>query len=382
MVHLRPAVLAASLLVSGLALARPASARRLVLTQDGKGDFTGSDETPIRDAIAKAGKAGGTILVMPGTYLVRRPIRLTSGLTIEGTPQTVLRLPSPTLATAAAGKGTRFLAVGSAAEMAAGTTVEICPPGSKTHFPEDGEQPLRVKVAAVEGSTLRLAEPLPRAVPADSRIGYAHNVFFVGGSDKNITLKNLTIDGGRAKGIAMPGHTHRCAVLAHGRWGYKEGPTAPPIEDLQVLRCRIRNCYGRAVALYSVVRARVQACRIANVADEAIDFDHFCTHCVATRNEVSDAVTGVTINDGSYCLVEHNRFERCGVGVTIWWWHMCPQADLNVENTIRHNTIVAPRRAGISLGKRCHRNEVTGNSVEGGIQVVETDNIVKDNILK
>ena len=356
--------------------------RRLVVAQDGSGDFNGKDEKPILEALAKAGKAGGTIVIGPGTYLVRSVIRLRSHVAIEGTPETILRLPSPTLTTAAAEKGGRLLAVASAAELAAGTTLEVCPPGSKTYFPKDGEQPLRVKVQAVEGSTLRLAEPLPRAVPAKSRVGCANNVFFVGGSDKNITLKSLTIDGGRVKGIAVPGHTHRCALLAHGIWGYKEGPTAPPIENLQVLDCTIRNCYGRAVAMYSVVRARVEGCRIENIADEAIDFDHFCFHGAAARNEVSDAVTGVTVNDGSYCTIEHNRFERCGVGVTIWWWHMCPQKNIDVENKIRQNTILAPRRAGISIGKRCFRNEVTGNTVEGGIQVAEPDNVVKDNVLR
>jgi len=356
--------------------------RRFVVAQDGSGDFNGKDEKPVVEALASAGKAGGTIVIQPGTYLIRSVIRLRSNVVIEGTPETILRLPSPTLTTGAAEKGGRLLAVGSAAEMAAGTTVEVCPPGSKTHFPKDGEQPLRVKVAAVEGSTLRLAEPLPRAVPAKSRVGYANNVFFVGGSERNIVLRNLILDGGRAKGVAMPGHTHRCALLAHGIWGYKEGPTAPPIENLQVLDCAIRHCYGRAVAMYSVVRARIEGCRIEGIADEAIDFDHFCTHGVAARNTVSDSVTGVTINDGSYCIVEHNRFTRCGVGVTIWWWHMCPQKDIDVENKIRHNTIVAPKRAGISIGKRCFRNEVTGNTVEGGIRVAERDNVVKDNVLR
>jgi len=364
----RLALVLVVVLVVGARWTQAAAPRRFVVAQDGSGDFNGKDEKPILEALAKAGKAGGTIAIGPGTYLVRSVIRLGSNVAIEGTPETILRLPSPTLTTAAAEKGGRLLSVASAAETAPGTAVEICPPGGKTHFPKGTEQPLRVKVAAVEGSTLRLAEPLPRAVPAKSRVGYANNVFFVGGSDKNITLKDLTIDGGRVKGIAMPGHTHRCALLAHGIWGYKEGPTAPPIENLQVLDCTIHNCYGRAVAMYSVMRGRVERCTIDGIGDEAIDFDHFCTHGVAARNTVSDSSTGVTINDGSYC--------------SIWWWHMCPQPNLNVENKIRHNTILAPRRAGISIGKRCFRNEVTGNTVEGGIRVAERDNVVKDNVLR
>jgi hypothetical protein len=146
-----------------------------------------------------------------------------------------------------------------------------------------------------------------------------------------------------------------------------------------VSHCRIRNCYGRAVALYSVVRARVEGCLIENIADEAIDFDHFCFHGLAAGNEVRNAVTGVTINDGSYCTVEHNRFANCGVGVTLWWWYMCPQRDINIGNRIRHNFITSPKGAAISIGKRCFWNEVTGNFVEGPIRADEPANVVQDN---
>jgi hypothetical protein len=88
----------------------------------------------------------------------------------------------------------------------------------------------------------------------------------------------------------------------------------------------------------------------------------------------------VTINDGSYCTVEYNRFTDCGVGVTIWWWHMCPQEDIDVENVVRHNFIYSPRQRGISVGQRCFRNQVYGNFVEGGITVGEADNVVRGNL--
>ena len=179
----------------------------------------------------------------------------------------------------------------------------------------------------------------------------------------------------------MPGHVERCAIRAHGRYSYEEGPLGPPAEGLRIINCHIRNCYGRAVAWYSVVRSEVRGCLIEGVADEAIDFDHFCYYCNAVGNEVRDAVTGVTINDGSYCTVEYNRFTNCGVGVTVWWWRMCPQTDIDVENVIRHNFVFAPKGVGIHIGKRCFRNQVLANFVEGGIHVGEADNVVENNTI-
>ena len=103
---------------------------------------------------------------------------------------------------------------------------------------------------------------------------------------------------------------------------------------------------------------------------------------MAIGNEVNNSATGVTINDGSYCTVEYNRFSDCGVAVNIWWWYMCPQKDIDIGNNIRHNFIYsAKRRTAISVGKRCYWNEVSGNFVEGPIEVAEL-NVMENNLAK
>ena len=356
----------------------------IVVVQAGKGDFTGTDERPIVAAIAKARKAGGgTIQVGPGEYLVRRGIRLADGITIRGTPQTVLRLASPRIVQSPAKQGQDFIVVDDAAELAADTCIEIFPPVGMETFPVGGAAKYSVEIREIEQGKLILSQQLPHPIPAKSRVGYRSNLFFVGGSTRNVRLQDLTLDGGRNRQIPMPGHCDRCALLAHGVWSYEDGPTAPPIEGVELLNCRIRNCYGRAVAMYSVVRGKVQDCLIEDIDDEAIDLDHFCRHCEVSHNTVRRCQSGVTINDGSYCLVRGNHLEHCGVGVTVWWWHGCPQEDLNVENLIENNVIVSPARTGISLGKKCLRNRVTGNTVEGGITVAEPEsNVVEGNTLR
>ncbi|MFH1923867.1 MAG: hypothetical protein ABIP48_28750, partial [Planctomycetota bacterium] len=57
----------------------------IVVSQDGSGDFSGTDEEPIRAAITKARQTGGaTIQIGPGHYLIRRGLKLSSGITIKG----------------------------------------------------------------------------------------------------------------------------------------------------------------------------------------------------------------------------------------------------------------------------------------------------------
>ena len=355
----------------------------VVVSQDGDGDFHGSDEKPILAAIEKAAKTGGTILIRPGEYVIRQKIVPGDNLTIKGTDETRLKLPSPLLVTSAATTGQEFLLVGDTSEYAPGTSVEILPPqGSKTF--SDGEtEAFTAGISRVEPGKLIVAGPLPHAIPEGSRAGYANNLFEMRGSQKNVRLESLVLDGGRKKGLAMPGHVRRCAILAHGAYSYEKGPSAPPLENLQVVGCQIRNCYGRAVAFYSVVRSTVEGCRIQDIADEAIDLDHFCYHCRAIDNQIKRSVIGVCINDGSYCDVRNNRIEDCErTGVVIWWWYRCPMEGINVENVIEDNFIYSPGRDGISIEKRCFRNRVSGNYVEGGIKVVEPDNVVENNTVK
>ena len=358
---------------------------RITVAQDGSGDFNGRDEKPILDAIEKAGKSGETtIFIKPGTYLIRKQLYLKkNGITIAGTPQTVLRLPSPVLTITAAEKGQELLQVEDCREFAPDTTVYIYPPAGSETFPDGNKKPLEVVIKSVETRNIHLSSPLACAIPAGSRLGYTNNIFAIYKHWKHITIRDLNIDGGRREDIRMPGHCQRCGLLAHGHFSYADGPKVPPIEDVSVINCHIHNCYGRAVAMYWVVRGEVKGCLIENIDDEAIDFDHFCFYCRAIGNDIRNVSTGITLNDASYCTVEYNRITNCGSGVNMWWWHKSPQKYINIENKIRHNFIYSPELVGISIGRRCFWNKITGNFVEegskGSIRVVGPNNVVENN---
>jgi len=349
------------------------------VSQESGGDFQGTDETPILQALARLNKQPGTIEIGPGEFTIHRTLALPAGTTLRGRGQTVLRLPPPVVVRQAAPAGQDFLLLDDTRPLANCLRAQIVlhdnikrPPGTTTGFPV-------LPLTAVQADRLVFAKPLPVDVPAGSFVGSPHNLIEVRGPAAHVRVENLTLDGGRTPKIPMPGHVERCAVLAQGVFSYEKGPTAPPVDDLVISGCTIRNCYGRAVAFYSVVRSKVTGCQVEDIDDESIDLDHFAFHCEVSDNTIRRGQTGVTINDGAYCLVARNHIEQCGVGITVWWWKMCPQTDIDVENVIRQNTVRQCRDACISIGKRCYRNQVIENTVDGKIRVQEEDNVVRDN---
>lgn len=350
--------------------------------QDGDADVRGDTDAAIRRALEEA-SAGDVVSIGPGTYTIRGGLKLKSGVTIDGMPDSVLRLPSPTFA-GPAQEGSRSLFVVSSSQFKTGDEVEIRPPAGREHFPGGDRKKLMVQVESKQNASLRTADPLPCDIPPESRIGYSHNMFHSRGERaEDITIRNLTLDGGRIEAIPrLHGHMNRTAVAVAGKYSYGGGPVErKAVRNLRIENCHFRNFYGRAVALYYVLDGTVRGCVIENIDDEGIDFDHFTRGCRAVGNVIRNARTGVTINDGSLCTVAYNRIENCDPGITMWWWHKCPQKDINIRNRIHDNVVLSGGgNTAISLGRRCRWNTIAGNVVEGNIDVEEPGrNVVEGN---
>lgn len=330
-------------------------------------------------ALAKVSPTGGVVELSPGVYTLRSRVRVPSNITLRGplTGEVVLQLPSPTTITAAAPAGASTLTVADATSFTAGSRVDLAPPPSAddkhTRPHEDAHL-----ITAVNGATLTLAAPLKHDVPAGSRLGYFENMLSVY-SARNVTIENITFDGGRTAATHMPGHQFRSGIWAAARFSYDSGPTEPPTTNLVIRRCTFRRLYGRGVALYNVADTQVIDCRFTDINDEAIDLDHFTFRCLVRGNVVEDAVTGVTINDGSENLVELNTLTRCGVGVKIWRYERFQQPEVNRRNVIQHNTIASRGKVDISVGTNCRENIVRANHVAGEIVAADTSTVVENN---
>lgn len=334
-----------------------ASAARIVL--DG-GDSQPRDERRLVTALAKLGGEGGELIVDGGRWLVRKEIRLPSNVVLRGTNGAILRLPGPQLVEAAAAVGATAIAVSDTSEFLVGGELAMLPPGSGK------ERIATVRIKSIEGDRLHLFDPLAKAVPLHSRIGYSHRMF-LGYGVTNVSLINLNIDGGRDSAIPMPGHHLRSAIWISAPYNYEKGPTGKPASNITVRDCTFTNCYGRAVAFYHTVDSAVIRCRIGGLNDEAIDFDHFARRCRAIENEIDGATIGVELNDASDCEVLRNRIRNTHIGVRVWWYDKFDPAGLNTRNRIEGNFISGVSRAAIHLGRNCIRNQVINNTVQGKI---------------
>jgi parallel beta-helix repeat protein len=367
-----------------LLLCLPASGQHgervtLTVAQDGSGDFNGTDDEPIREALLRLRASGGTLQIEAGEYLVRRTILVPPGVTVRGTSETILRLPSPVLTTRAARVGATELRVQDSSVFLPGTTIDILPPAGHDVFIDAHTEVISLqRIVKVERGRIHLAEPLPVDIGSKCRIGYANKILRLGPKG-NVVVENLTFDGGQLPDIPMPGLHLRASIWAAAPFGYEVGNQGQPLSNITIRHCNFQNSYGPGVAFYHVVNGRVEGCRFENMAEEAIDFDHFSQRCRAVGNEIRDAALGIVMNDTAYCTVEFNRIYDCGKGIYLWWFEETPRNGVNVFNTIQHNFVTGSEVAAIHLARHCHRNMVVQNYVERPILVEEDSNKVVDN---
>jgi parallel beta-helix repeat protein len=356
----------------------PAAGSLVTVRQTGAADFVGTDDSVLQSALRRL-QRGGTLVLGPGRYLVRRSLLLPADVVLRGEEGAVLALPAPALTAGDAPAGTRELVLAQEGEFAARTLLQILPPRGSQHFPDGQTKALELqKLEAAEGARLTFVEPFPCAIPAGSRVGYPHKLLQLS-PEGRATIENLSFDGGRVPSIPMQGHWQRCAIWGSAPFGFGEHRLGPPGIDVTISHCRFTNWYGRAIALYHMRDSLIEGCLIEHCSDEAIDLDHFCEGIRVAGNEVRDATWGIVLNDASRNLVEYNRIQDCEIGIWNWWYEKTPQQAINEENVIRHNLIRGARQAAIRVAPTCHRNVIEHNFLEGALEVAEPSNTVAGN---
>jgi hypothetical protein len=375
------ALLSLASLVASARAQEPRDGAGTILTvrQSGPADLVGSDDVVLKAACDRLRTRGGTLVLGPGRYVVRRSLLLPANLVLRGEPGAVLALPSPSLTAADAPAGARELVLAGAHEFVASAVVQILPPVGSAFFSDGHTRALELQVVEkVEGPTLRLHAPLALTVPAGSRVGYPHKLLQVH-QDGLATIESLAFEGGRVEALPMPGHSQRCALWASAPFGFEEARKGPPGRGVTVRHCRFSDWYGRGVALYHQVDGLVEGCLFERIADEAIDLDHFVERFRIVGNEVRDAAWGIVLNDASRNVVEYNRIQGGEIGIWSWWYDKTPRQGINEENVIRHNFVRGTRAAPIHVDRTCVRYTIEHNWVEGEIVVVEPENNVREN---
>ncbi len=352
------------------------------VTAEGEGPFAGATGTVIEAAAREAHRRGGGVVhIAPGTYTLHREIDLSGlrGVRIIGTGKVVLRAAKQesSAITAEASEGDMVLSVDAVERFPEGTTIEIHSPGRRGTKPsgEPYQVPyIMARVAGHEDGALRLAEPLKYPAPAGATVIPVFNGVIIRGEASDLLLSDLTIDMNRDHWPVVPlNHVYHCGVFAAGPYSYEKGPTGPPVKDLRIVRCTVRNSHYRGIVLYSTVHTSIVDCRIENTDAEGIVFDHFCQHGEAVGNTLVNC-QNIELNDASDCVIAYNRIEKPDVGIVVWQW--CTQPGLNERNLLIGNEIIEPGGEGISLKSGADDNLVSGNTIEnsGGAGIVVRGN--------
>ncbi len=360
-------------------LSPPSGVKRIVVVaQDGSGDFNGRTEEAIVKAIEEVSRiGGGVVLIKKGIYSIRRTISLhgKKNIAIIGEPGTVLRMPPEvwSVAIAEAEVGRDFVELESTKGFEPGMKLEVQAPG-RTEITPSGKKIVvpyfDVVVKRVEGNRIHFTEPLKYPIPKGTKILHRYNIFNTTG--ENITFQGLTLDLNKDEWpVRVIDHCNHCAFVGGGT-------------NVKVVGCTVRNAWHRGVAWYGTKHGVVQGCVFENLADEAIDFDHYCVHCVAVDNEIRRCRVGVELNDPAFCTVARNRIEDCEIGINIWRWFK--GEEWNAHNGIYENEILNSRRIGIHCGTETWLNEIVGNVVDGsggvGIDLRGDRNVVVRNTVR
>ncbi len=346
-----------------------ASASTWRVAQDGSGDFNGTDDAPLREAIERAKADGGEIVVGPGVYRIGKRLALggVKHLLIRGEGEAVLQL-APALVTelaVPAEVGATTLTLRSPEGLRAGLKLRVIAPGEIVAITGKPKPSFETVVASVDGATATLAEPLRFGATAGTRVVDENdlNLFTLDGGCDDVTFENLTLDGAlKPDGLRQATHHTRCGVWIQGHYDYLKGPSGPKPRRIVLRDCRIRNFHGRGIAIYSADDCVVENCVIENTLDEGINLDHFVERCRVVGNVIRQATVGIELNDVNDSVVERNEIENCSIGIRVWRY--CKLERLNVGNMVREN-----RLRGIE-----------GRALE--FQVGTAENIARDNVLE
>ena len=309
-------------------------------------DFASEDSftSGIQEAIDALPRAGGEVYVSPGTYMLRRSVWLRDNVTLRGAGAgTVLRRPRElaTPITVGAEAGASEVQVEDASIFEVWQDVSIY--ADRVH----GWYSTTSPIAAIDGNTITLLRGLNKSV--DTAEGAAASNAFpmiTAQSSSNVTIRDLTIDGGAPR----------------------------PNEG-------VNDFTWAAIHLHNCIDCRVEGCRIR---------DYICDG-ISVQNGRGATITGNTVEN---CR-GHGMHPGTGLADSVW------SGNISRDNTadglffcmgVRHSVVsnnVLANNAGHGIGHigggGDKYNVVASNTCVGngrsGIHVFDgSDNVVSSNL--
>lgn len=285
-----------------------------------KGDITGSGDKALQAAIDYiAGKGGGTVRILPGTYTLRNALHLPSHIRLLGSgPETIItKGASETIAVSEDSDWyDQEITLEKSGDFQVGDGVVLVAKNPKT----GSETVLKRTLVARSGNRFKLNDGLRKNIWLSSKPTVS-SLFPLLTSEytSDVVIENLTLDGNRKNNTNLNGNYGGCIFLQDcNRYTVRDVTT--------------RNYNGDGISFQICHDTRIENCHSHDNAD-----------------------LGVHPGSGSQRpLILNSRFERNHIGL-FWCW-------------------------GVKFGL-AEKSQFTGNDIGMSIGHNDTDNVMRNNLI-
>jgi polygalacturonase len=381
-----------------------------------EGDLRGPDDKVIQAGIEYLDRlGGGTLRILPGTYVLQNAIYLRPNITLQGSGETTVLRKADGVVTPVA-RDSDWFEYGVQVKDATGFT-----PGggimlrSKTGPGDWQYEVVRATVTAIEGNVLFIDRITQKDFWTDKNATAATAFPILTAENVDgVTVKDLVLDGNRGKNEHINGNFSGAVFIQQcNRWRFEnvtarnyngDGYSFQVCDDIRFQNCRamnnadlgfhpgsgsqrpvFRDCTakGNSLGLYfcwAVSDGIAENCTFSEnqrfgVSIGHRDTDNLVKNCTMERN----GEVGILFrNEGMEFRAGHrNRIENCtirdtgkekpGIGIDI----QGKTQDITISNTKVLNTASGNQKTGIRIGKEAQRIVLQSNTFDGCPTAVE-----------
>ncbi len=375
-----------------------------------EGDLRGTDDKVIQAGIEYLNRlGGGTLRILPGTYILQNAIYLRPNITLQGSGEATILRKADGVVTSLA-RDSDWFEYGVQVKDARGFT-----PGSgimlrsKTGPGDWQYEVVRATVTAIQRNVLFIDRITQKDfwTEKDATAATAFPVLTAENVD-DVTVKDIVLDGNRDKNEHINGNFSGAVFIQQcNRWRFEnvtaqnhngDGYSFQVCDDIQFRNCRamnnadlgfhpgsgsqrpvFRDCTakGNSLGLYfcwAVSDGIAENCTFSEnqrfgVSIGHRDTDNLIKNCTMERN----GEVGILFrNEGAEFRAGHrNRIENCtirdtgkdkpGVGIDI----QGKTQDITISNTKVVNTTGGNQKTGIRIGKDARRIVLQSNTLDG-----------------
>ena len=378
-----------------------------------EGDFRGNDDKILQAAVDYVSNlGGGTVQILPGTYIMRNSLFPRAGITIKGSGENTILFKSPSVSSKIIREADWFEYCVQV-ENPEGFT-----PGCGIALSTDEKNPQKVSlytVTAIKESVLFLDKLTDEnfwmmdGARASTRFSIIH-----GWKVNDVIIENLVLDGNMAENEHINDNYAAAVFMQYcNRWHFSnvtarnynsDGFSFQVCDDIHFEDCHSLNNADlgfhpgsgsqRPVFLRCVANGNSQGffwcwgacdgvaeyCTASENRRYGINFGHRDTDNVIRsckienngeigvlfRKEVNEYRTGDR-NVIENCVIRDNGKKGPGLGIDIQW----KTSDITVRNCSFENSSMGPQKTGIRISQEAQRITLEGNIFKGSAVKVE-----------